>query len=251
MSTAPDRVLHISDVHFGVEDRRALQAFAEAVREVQPHAIVCTGDLTQRARHSQYAAAREWFSSFDVPVMLAPGNHDMPYYNMVERFRRPYARFDVLNAAAGSTIELKHAVIVPLDTNVTAQLRFPWSDGVIRQRKLDAALARLAALAEAGEQRLKIVACHHPLLPARDGERNPTIRGERAFAALAAAGIDAVMSGHVHVPFDMLRERDGHTVRMIGAGTLSTRLRGANPSWNLLTIADGKIDVEAVYPLGR
>ena len=122
MSTEPDRVLHISDVHFGVEDRRALHAFAEAVGDVRPHAIVCTGDLTQRARHSQYAAAQEWFSSFDVPVMLAPGNHDMPYYNMVERFRRPYARFDVLNAAAGSAIELKHAVIVPLDTNVTALL---------------------------------------------------------------------------------------------------------------------------------
>jgi len=251
MSAEADRVLHISDVHFGVEDRRALDAFAEAVREVQPDAIVCTGDLTQRARRSQFAAAQEWFASFEVPVMLAPGNHDMPYYNMVERFRRPYARFDVLNAAAGSAIELKHAVIVPLDTNVTAQLRFPWSDGVIRQRKLDATLTRLAELAEMGEQRLKIVACHHPLLPARDGERNPTIRGERAFAALAAAGVDAVMSGHVHVPFDMTRERGGHAIRMIGAGTLSTRLRGANPSWNLLTIGEGEIAVEAVYPLGK
>ena len=50
MSAESDRVLHISDVHFGVEDRRALDAFTEAVHEVQPDAIICTGDLTQRAR---------------------------------------------------------------------------------------------------------------------------------------------------------------------------------------------------------
>ncbi len=251
MSAEPDRVLHVSDVHFGVEDRRALDAFGQAVHAARPDAIICTGDLTQRARHSQFVAAREWFVSLGVPVMLAPGNHDMPYYNMIERFRRPYARFDALDAVAGSTIELKHAVIVPLDTNVTAQWRFPWSDGVIKQRKLDATLAQLAELAEAGEKRLKIVACHHPLLPAQNGQRNPTIRGDQAFAALAAAGADAVMSGHVHVPFDMMRERGGHAMRMIGAGTLSTRLRGANPSWNLLTIADGEISVEAAYPLGK
>lgn len=251
MTAQPDRVLHISDVHFGAEDRRALDAFAKAVDEVRPHAIVCTGDLTQRARHSQFAAAQQWFSSLGVPVMLAPGNHDMPYYNLLERFRRPYARFDGLNAAAGSAIELQHAVIVPLDTNVTAQWRFPWSDGVIKQGKLEATLKRLAELQAAGDERLKIVACHHPLLPARDGDRNPTIRGERAFAALAAAGADAILSGHVHVPFDMVRERGGHAIRMIGAGTLSTRLRGANPSWNLLTITKGQIDLETIFPLGK
>jgi 3',5'-cyclic AMP phosphodiesterase CpdA len=66
----PTRLFHISDVHFGVEDRAALIAVAEAVAREKPDAVVCTGDLTQRAKHSEYAAAQEWFASLGVPVVL-------------------------------------------------------------------------------------------------------------------------------------------------------------------------------------
>lgn len=243
MTAAPSRLFHVSDVHFGVEDRAALDWFASAVRAEQPDAVVCTGDLTQRATHRQYAEAAEWFGGLGVPVMLQPGNHDMPYYNMWERFRRPYARYGTLEHAVGSELELAHALIVPFDTNVRAQLRWPWSDGVVRPRKLEAALARLRTLRD--DPRPKLVACHHPLLPAEDGRRNPTVRGDMAFAALAEAGACAVLSGHVHLPFDLIRARGNRPMRMIGAGTLSTRLRGAEPSYNVVTIAaDGGIAVE-------
>ena len=249
MADRPTLLFHLSDLHFGVEDGRALAACAEAVQRLRPDALICTGDLTQRATHRQYALAREWFAALGVPVMLAVGNHDMPYYNPLERFREPYKRYHALTGSVASEIELAHAVLVPLDTNVRAQLRFPWSDGVIRRRKLAATLARLEELR--CDPRLKIVVCHHPLLPAQESARNPTIRGEMAFAALAKAGAHAVMSGHVHVPFDLTRVRGNRAMRMIGAGTLSTRLRGAMPSWNLVTIADGEIEVETHYPLGQ
>lgn len=243
MTAAPTRLFHVSDVHFGVEDRAALAWFAAAVMADRPDAVVCTGDLTQRATHRQYARAADWFAALGVPVMVQPGNHDMPYYNMWERFRRPYARYGMLEAAVGSELSLAHAVIVPFDTNVRAQLRWPWSDGVVRRRKLEATLVRLRALKD--DPRPKLVACHHPLLPAEDGRRNPTIRGDMAFSALAEAGASAVLSGHVHRPFDLMRARGNRPLRMIGAGTLSTRLRGAEPSYNAVTIDPaGTITVE-------
>ena len=66
--------------------------------------------------------------------------------------------------------------------------------------------------------------------------------GDAAFAAIAAAGAHAVMSGHVHVPFDELRTRGGKAMRMIGAGTLSTRLsHGAPASWRVITCERGGI----------
>ena len=237
-------LFHVSDTHFGVEDRAAMAWFEEAVRQDAPHAVVCTGDLTQRATHEQYAAAAKWFAKLSVPVMVQPGNHDMPYYNLWERFRRPYARFGVLAEAVGAQLELEHAVIVPFDTNVPAQMRWPWSDGVVTRKKLDAAIARLDELRD--DPRLKIVACHHPLLPERDGAKNPTIRGELAFAELAAAGATTVLSGHVHFPFDQIRSRENLAMRMVGAGTLSTRLRkGAPPSYNVVRIdRTGLVDVE-------
>lgn len=235
-------LFHVSDVHFGVEDKRALEVLARAVESLKPAGIVCTGDLTQRAFHVQYAAAREYLSQLDAPVMLFPGNHDMPYFNLLERFTRPYARCDALADAVAQEIVLKNAVLVPFDTNVTAQARWPWSDGVVTEQNLAATLARLEGLR--GDPRLKLVACHHPLLPPRDGEKNATIGGDAAFAALADAGANVVLSGHIHTPFDMVRERGGKTMRMIGAGTMSTRLRGAPPSWNIITIEHGALSVE-------
>ncbi|QIG54190.1 metallophosphoesterase [Altererythrobacter sp. BO-6] len=237
-------LFHVSDTHFGVEDRAAMAWFEAGVHAEQPDAIVCTGDLTQRATHRQYADAADWFAGLGVPIMLQPGNHDMPYYNLWERFRRPYARFGVLEVAVGAEIALEHALIVPFDTNVPAQLRWPWSDGVVTRRNLDAALARLEALR--ADPRPKLVACHHPLLAEQDGHKNPTIRGDQAFAELAAAGASAVLSGHVHFPFDQVRSRDNRAMRMVGAGTLSTRLRkGAPPSYNVIRIdRGGLIEVE-------
>jgi hypothetical protein len=50
------------------------------------------------------------------------------------------------------------------------------------------------------------------------------------------------MSGHVHVPFDEVRTRGGHAARMIGAGTLSTRLRhGAPASWRVISCEPGGV----------
>jgi 3',5'-cyclic AMP phosphodiesterase CpdA len=234
------RLFHISDVHFGVEDRAALDAVARAVAEERPDALVCTGDLTQRAKHSEYARAAEWFAALDVPVVLEPGNHDMPYYNPWERFTDPFRRYNRLRDAVQRGFASEDVVLVPLLTTVRAQTRFPWSDGVIKPAALADTLARLEKLK--GDPRTIIVTAHHPLLGKDDVGKNPTIGGDAAFAAIAAAGAHAVMSGHVHVPFDELRERGGKAMRMIGAGTLSTRLRhGAPASWRVITCEPGGV----------
>lgn len=234
------RLFHISDVHFGVEDRAALDAVARAVAAERPDVLVCTGDLTQRAKHSEYARAAEWFASLGVPVVLEPGNHDMPYYNPWERFTDPFRRYNRLRQAVPGGFASDDVVLVPLLTTVRAQTRFPWSDGVIKPAALADTLAQLAALK--GDPRTIIVTAHHPLLGPHDDGKNPTIGGDAAFAALAAAGAQAIMSGHVHVPFDEVRSRDGHATRMIGAGTLSTRLRhGAPASWRVITCERGGV----------
>ncbi|MEM8724770.1 MAG: metallophosphoesterase [Pseudomonadota bacterium] len=237
------RLFHISDVHFGIEDRDALNSVADAVARERPDAVVCTGDLTQRAKHSEYAAAAEWFGSLGVPVWLDPGNHDMPYYNPVERFTDPYRRYRRLKQQVASDYSSEDVVLVPLKTTVRAQRRFPWSDGVVTRKALGETLTRLAQLE--GDPRTTIVTAHHPLLGPHDQTGNPTIGGDRAFAAIAAAGADAVISGHVHRPFDEVRARGDHSARMIGAGTLSKRLRHGEPaSYQTLTIeVDGTVEV--------
>jgi hypothetical protein len=158
----------------------------------------------------------------------------MPYYNLIERFTDPYRRYRKLETAVGCALETEHVVLVSLKTTVRAQARFPWSDGIVTRRALDQTLERLHQLDEDG--RCVIVSGHHPLLGADDALPNPTIGGDRAFAAIAKAGAVSILSGHIHKPLDEVRERDGHSMRMIGAGTLSTRLRhGAPPSYRVIT----------------
>ena len=233
------RLFHISDVHFGVEDRSALDAVAKAIREEQPDALVCTGDLTQRAKRSEFAAATEWFAGLGIPVVLEPGNHDMPYYNLIERFTDPYRRFRKLNASVGRAFETDDVVLVSLKSTVRAQPRFPWSDGIVTGAALRRTLAELAALKD--DPRHLIITAHHPLLGPENASRNPTIGGRRAFEAIAAAGASAILSGHVHHPFDAIRSSGVHAMRSIGAGTLSTRLRhGAPPSYRMIECTRGE-----------
>ncbi len=238
------RLFHISDTHFGVEDRDALAEVAAAVARERPDAVICTGDLTQRAKHREYDQAAKWFASLGVPIWLDVGNHDMPYYSPIERFTDPYRRYRRLKERVASDFSSDDVVLVPLKTTVRAQRRFPWSDGVVTRSALGATLDRLAQLKD--DPRTVIVTAHHPLLGPRDDGKNPTIGGDRAFAAIAATCADVVISGHIHRPFDETRARGKHFTRMIGAGTLSTRLRnGEPPSYQVLTCGQGgRIEVD-------
>ncbi len=99
------------------------------------------------------------------------------------------------------------------------------------------ALAGLAAAASAG---IRIVACHHPLIEANTVGTASTHGGKQALAALARVGADVVLSGHVHDAFDMTVEAGGRPIRMVGAGTLSQRVRSTRPSYNRLDYVPGQ-----------
>jgi len=235
-------IFHVSDLHFGREDRNALDWFANAVHRDRPDALVITGDLTFRARSTEFEAAGEWLDQFKLPISIEPGNHDLPYFNPFKRLFSPYARIRRLEARIEDKIDVPDAEIVPLRTTSRAQLRFNWSKGIVRSESLDSAVSRLASLPAS---RLGIVACHHPLIDIGElGTDGRTTGGKRALTALARAGAAAVLSGHVHDPFDHDFPAGPRNVRLIGAGTLSERTRQTRPSYNRIEIAEGALDVE-------
>lgn len=237
------RLFHVSDLHFGREDKQALAWFADAVRAERPDAVICTGDLTQRARSHEFEAAARYLEKLPVPVTVEPGNHDLPYFNPFERFLRPYARFGRIERLIERPLDLRNVTVVPLKTTARFQLRHNWSRGVVRRRALSRSLALLKAVAP---DHVKLVACHHPLVDkAGLASSGRTVGGRQALAALADAGADAVLSGHVHDPFVMEMELGGRVVRKIGAGTLSERVRDTAPSFNEIRVSDtGAIEVE-------
>lgn len=228
-------LFHVSDLHFGSEDRGALAAFAAAIRADRPDAVLLTGDLTMRARSAEFAAAAAWLGGLGVPVAIDPGNHDLPYYNPLKRLFRPYRRAARLAAALERPPSLPGVAIVPLRTTSRFQWRINQAEGVVHAHRIEAAAAALAAIPRAT---VKIVTCHHPLA----GER--TRGGTRAIAALAAAGADLILSGHAHDPFDREWSNGIDTVRLVGAGTLSERTRHGPPSYNAVSIDGRAIGIE-------
>ena len=228
----PITLFHVSDLHFGAQDQAALDWFAREVAEQRPDGIICTGDLTMRARRHEFAEASRWLGALAAPVMVEPGNHDLPYFNPIERFVAPYARYETLRRAVSAELDFEDIAIVPLRTTASAQWRLNWSKGRVSPPALTHALHQLAS--PTNTSKLRLVACHHPLIEAGTLSTASTRNGPKALAALAAAGIDAVLSGHVHDPFDMVVDAGGSPIRLIGAGTLSERLRRTRPSYNRL-----------------
>lgn len=234
------RLFHASDLHFGAEDRVALDWFAGCVAAEAPDAVIITGDLTMRARHREFAAARDWLLALGVPVTVEIGNHDMPYFNLIERFVTPYKRYAAMEAMVERSLDLPGVAIVPLHTTAPAQLRLNWSKGIVTRKALAKTLGSMQATAR---DAMVLVAAHHPLVETGTRGTALTRGGNRALQALAKAGVTAVLSGHVHDPFDLTHDNSHGRIRMIGAGTLSERIRTTRPSFNRLTVSDGQLNV--------
>ncbi len=239
-----DLIFHASDLHFGAQDNAALDWFMAEAERCKPAAILITGDLTMRARHREFAAARAWLEALPAPVSVEVGNHDLPYFNLFARFVTPYARFSLVERFIERPLELADVEIVPLQTTARAQWRFDWSKGAVTQPRLAAAVTQL----NDSTRRHRLVACHHPLVEAGTRGTARTRGGAGALAALAQAGATAILSGHVHDPYDRQIEIDGRSVRLIGAGTLSERVRESAPSYNAIMADGDDLRVEMRYP---
>lgn len=225
-------LFHLSDIHFGLEDNNALDWVKQEIAEKRPKAVAITGDLTMRARSREYAAACHWIQSFDVPVTVEIGNHDMPYFNLIERFFAPYRRFHAIKELLEREIDLPGMAIIPLKTAVRAQPRFNWSKGWVSRSALHKCLAAIDALPPGTKA---LVTVHHPLREVGTRGTALTANGSKALCELARRPVVAVLSGHVHDPFDLVEETPQGPVRMVGAGTLSQRVRSTPPSFNEIT----------------
>ncbi|CAN5179338.1 metallophosphoesterase family protein [soil metagenome] len=229
-------LLQISDPHFGTVQPAVMQALVQLAREQKPDVLVLSGDITQRARVSQFAQARAFCDSLAIRQMLAiPGNHDIPLFNLYQRLCTPYARY---LAAFGPLLE--PVVSTPLlhVIGVKTTRRWRHKNGEVSSAQIERVVAELA---RAAPVQLRIVVVHQPVHVLHAEDQHDRLRGwELAVHAWAEAGADIVMGGHIHLPYlcDLsTRLGDlGRRLWCVQAGTaLSTRVRQGIPnSVNLL-----------------
>jgi 3',5'-cyclic AMP phosphodiesterase CpdA len=219
--------LQVSDTHFGTERPVAMAALRQFCAELRPQLLLVTGDITQRARAHEFARARAFFDELQVPArLIVPGNHDIPLFDLATRAWRPYRAFErVFGAALEGEFERDDLLVIALNTT----RRWRHSNGEVSAAQIERVSARLARAAPA---QLKLVAVHQPVAAITHEDVANLLRGhDDAVRRWAEAGADAVVGGHIHLPYVLpLRQRWCDLARpmwAVQAGTaVSSRLRG-------------------------
>jgi 3',5'-cyclic AMP phosphodiesterase CpdA len=224
-------LLQVSDTHFGTERERVVEALLALAAEVHPELVVLSGDITQRARRSQFAAARRFAQRMRGAAVLAvPGNHDIPLFNLAARIFAPYAGYtQAFGAELEPTYESEHLFVIGVNTTRA----YRHKHGEVSPEQIER-VARCLQASPPGK--LRIVVTHHPLQVREGNDERNLLRGHaRAVRVWAAAGADLAMGGHIHLPFVLQAgTRVAHLPRplwVVQAGTaVSRRVRsgGAN-----------------------
>ena len=178
-------------------------------------------------RGTEFADAKVWLERLKAPLLVLPGNHDLPVWSLFERFTNPFARYSHASGAKLMPVfEDRQSFILGLNTTASWQPSLRWQDGTVRRR--DVACARLL-LAQTPPEKARIVATHHPLSAIEGLPRSgrPVRRAARAMAMLAEQNVEMLLSGHIHQTYAVALPRASGTIIAVGAPTaLSSRMRG-------------------------
>lgn len=228
-------LVHVSDLHFGRIDPRVVEPLRRAMLAARPDLIAISGDFTQRARRTEFAAARAFLDSLEPPKLLVPGNHDVPLWNVAARFLTPLVRYKRYISPELEPEYMDDEMIV---VGVNTARSLARGEGRINVAQVDRIVQRLAG---APPGLIRVVVTHHPFdLPPGVRERRLLGRAYMAMAKLAGAQADLFLSGHLHLSHasqSVDRYRiEGHSALIVQAGTVSLRGRGQQPSFNVLKI---------------
>lgn len=236
------RIAHLSDIHFGAHDPKIVAATEAWLQERQPDLVIISGDLTQRARREQFREASAWINRLraaGMKLLVIPGNHDVPLYDVLRRFGAPLRRYKrYISNDLCPFYEDDEVAILGLNTARSLTIK----DGRLNHEQMRLLRDRFAGVAAA---KTRILVTHHPLFAmpiGKGGELSEAVgRHEDAVAAARDAGIHIALAGHFHRTYaeaaeKMVAHAGGALVIQAGTAT-STRLRNAEPqSFNWLHV---------------
>jgi 3',5'-cyclic AMP phosphodiesterase CpdA len=188
----PTRVLHVSDLHFGRNDKpESIEALGRLVEDARPELVIASGDLTHRGLRAQHERAAGFLRGLNLPLLTIPGNHDIPY-TFPKRFTSPWAEFERLWETTEPVYRSETLVVAGLNS-----VR-PWRHQSGRLR--DDQVAKAAAtFRERADGAFRIAVFHHHLLGAPwRSRKKPVAKRNRVLAGLVEAGADLVLTSHLH-----------------------------------------------------
>jgi 3',5'-cyclic AMP phosphodiesterase CpdA len=235
------RLALLADLHFGSVPQGLEELLLDDLVAMNPDAVLIAGDLTMRASMAEFAAARAWLDRLPLTRLVVPGNHDIPAYNLIQRFLQPFSRFErTVPEAERRPLAFADCHVVGLNTVASWQPHLRWQEGRVRKRDV----ARFAQAIEATPPgRFRVVVAHHPFAKVPEMERaRPVRRATSMLDAFDDTSVDLVLSGHTHQSFVLPVAGLRNRLIALGAPTaLSSRRRGEENGYWLIDIAPEEV----------
>lgn len=238
------KIVHISDVHFGKVDYAIVRKLKEKIIEINPHLVVVSGDLTQRAKSEQFAEAKAFLGDLPQPQIVVPGNHDVPLYNVYDRFLHPLDKYKkYITKDLHPFFADEEMAVIGINTARSLTIK----DGRVNEEQVKIIQEKMRGLPD---EMLKVIVTHHPFdLPEGYDDDQIVGRAEMAIREITKTGADVFLAGHIHVSHightaTRYKLGQGRNALVVQAGTAtSTRGRGEANSFNLLEFAHPRLTV--------
>lgn len=243
------KLAHLSDVHFGrIASPGVVPALLGELNAGDFDLVVVSGDLTQRARQHQFQAAADMLGAIEAPVLVVPGNHDVPaWYRPWTRTRAPLRRYKrYITPNLQPTFEQDGLAVAGFNT--AHGLTF--KGGRVRPRDLAAVETFFARQPETA---FKVLVSHHPLYRLPTAPTREVARFSKPVLDLIKRRqVRLLLWGHLHRSHVEAFTLPGSSHRVVAAcaGTAtSSRGREAGPDprvnqYNHIEIGQGHFSIE-------
>ncbi|MCW5982889.1 MAG: metallophosphoesterase [Bryobacteraceae bacterium] len=229
------RIVHISDLHFGAHDHRAIEPLRASIATYNPHLVACSGDLTMNAEGREFRQAREFLDRLPGALLVVPGNHDMPFFNPL---RRLWTRLNlykkIITPDLAPFFQDEEIAIAGVNTARVLRVR----GGSISDAQVEELLERFHSVPP---RLTRILVTHHPFDLPEEFRARELVKEAKAALGRMQCCVDLLLAGHMHIshaaPIAIRYAALESKAVFVQAGTAaSIRERGEAKSYKVIDI---------------
>ena len=231
------RIVHISDLHFGMNRLEIADAFLQDLSSVKPELIIISGDLTQRAKDEQFLALQIFLKQLPAEVLVVPGNHDIPLCNVYSRFISPFKAY---RHYVGNQFKDKFSNDDIAILGINSVNPYKIKDGKLSKKNLKA----INYYFKTEDKSANILFFHHNFDQLKDMHK--PLENEKQFLSyLKDSKVNIVCTGHLHFAHvGLIQKNNKKPCLVLHAGSLlCTRSRDGLNSYFVIDIDDHNCSV--------
>lgn len=240
------KILHASDLHFGKANPQMVESFYHEIERQNPDLVILSGDFTQVGSVSEFKQAAEFIARITAPVFTVPGNHDIPRFDLMQRFFDPMKNYRERIAPLQDTVHEDDAsYIVGINTARPVLPHWNWANGMVSQDQIQFVHSQFRY---APVEKARILVCHHPLLTLTGAPIDTIVWGSTdLLQVLEMNTVDVVLTGHIHHAAVLAHEDKKGPVMVGASSATSTRLRSQTNGYNLIRVEKDAIEIDLIH----